>query len=159
MEFGAHIPQIGWNAAQPFTIGMLERYVTTARALGFTAISANDHIVYKGSWLDGPTMLSAALPFAEGLSLATTVGLPVVRGPAAYAKTNTAEKLADQLLEESAGWLWIGGRIPDQSGRASRGAGLIARYADRLRELFGEPGTEEGTRTTDRDPALATTTS
>ncbi|TMK51097.1 MAG: LLM class flavin-dependent oxidoreductase, partial [Actinobacteria bacterium] len=87
MEFGAHIPQIGWNAAQPFTIGMLERYVTTARALGFTAISANDHIVYKGSWLDGPTMLSAALPFAEGLSLATTVGLPVVRGPAAYAKT------------------------------------------------------------------------
>ena len=87
MEFGAHIPQIGWNAAQPFTIGMLERYVTTARALGFTAISANDHIVYMGSWLDGPTMLSAALPFAEGLSLATTVGLPVVRGPAAYAKT------------------------------------------------------------------------
>ena len=67
--------------------------------------------------------------------------------------------IADQLLEESAGWLWIGGRIPDQSGRASRGAGLIARYADRLRELFGEPGTEEGTRTTDRDPALATTTS
>jgi hypothetical protein len=47
--------------------------------------------------------------------------------------------IADQLLEESASWLWIGGRIPDQSGRESRGADLIARYADRLGELLGEP--------------------
>jgi hypothetical protein len=48
--------------------------------------------------------------------------------------------IADQLLEESAGWLWIGGRIPDQSDRVSRGAGLIDRYSDRLAELIGEPG-------------------
>jgi hypothetical protein len=47
--------------------------------------------------------------------------------------------IADQLLEESASWLWIGGRIPDQSGRESRGADLIARYADRLGELIVEP--------------------
>jgi hypothetical protein len=47
--------------------------------------------------------------------------------------------IADQLLEESAGWLWIGGRIPDQSERVSRGAGLIDRYADRLAELAGDP--------------------
>ena len=47
--------------------------------------------------------------------------------------------IADQLLEESAGWLWIGGQIPDQSERVSRGADLIARYADRLVELLGEP--------------------
>lgn len=46
--------------------------------------------------------------------------------------------IADQLLEESAGWLWIGGRIPDQGTRASRGAGLIDRYADRLAELIGD---------------------
>jgi len=49
MEFGAHLPQIGWDAARPFTLDLLERYVTTARALGFTAISANDHIVWQGS--------------------------------------------------------------------------------------------------------------
>ena len=47
--------------------------------------------------------------------------------------------IADQLLEESAGWLWIGGRIPDQSDRVSRGTSLIARYEDRLAELIGEP--------------------
>jgi hypothetical protein len=52
--------------------------------------------------------------------------------------------IADQLLEESAGWLWIGGRIPDQSQRVSRGADLIARYADRLPELLGT-GAEGGT--------------
>ena len=43
--------------------------------------------------------------------------------------------IADELLEESASWLWIGGRIPDQTGRVSRGAALLDRYADRLGEL------------------------
>lgn len=43
--------------------------------------------------------------------------------------------ICDQLLEEAAGWLWIGGRIPDQRDRVSRQVGLFARYADRLAEL------------------------
>ena len=45
--------------------------------------------------------------------------------------------IADLLLEETAGWAWIGGRIPDWSGRVSRQVGLFARYADRLGELAG----------------------
>jgi hypothetical protein len=45
--------------------------------------------------------------------------------------------IADRLLEESASWLWIGGRIPDTSGRTSRGAALLERYAARLAELLG----------------------
>jgi hypothetical protein len=53
--------------------------------------------------------------------------------------------ICDQLLEASASWLWIGGRIPDQGDRVSRQVALFARYADRLRDLreMGEPG-EEG---------------
>ena len=47
--------------------------------------------------------------------------------------------IADQLLEESASWLWIGGRIPDTSARESRGAHLIDRYRADLGELAGEP--------------------
>ncbi len=43
--------------------------------------------------------------------------------------------IADRLLEESASWLWIGGRIPDTTGRTSRGAGLFRRYAGRLAEV------------------------
>ena len=47
--------------------------------------------------------------------------------------------IADHLLEESAGWLWIGGRIPDQGDRTGRNDALIERYADRLGELVGTP--------------------
>jgi len=43
--------------------------------------------------------------------------------------------ICDQLLQESAGWLWIGGRIPDPGDRVSRQADLVARYADRLGDL------------------------
>lgn len=43
--------------------------------------------------------------------------------------------ICDLLVEEVAPWVWIGGRIPDWSGRVSRQAGLFARYADRLGEL------------------------
>ena len=60
--------------------------------------------------------------------------------------------IADQLLEESAGWLWIGGRIPDQAGRASRGAALIARYAGRLGELLAEPAVPEAGKRQPSDP-------
>jgi hypothetical protein len=43
--------------------------------------------------------------------------------------------IADQLFDESVDWLWLGGRVPDQSGRVSRTAALLARYADRIPEL------------------------
>jgi hypothetical protein len=43
--------------------------------------------------------------------------------------------ICDQLLEESAAWLWVGGHIPDHGERVSRQIGLFARYADRLGEL------------------------
>jgi len=45
--------------------------------------------------------------------------------------------ICDALLPEAAGWLWIGGRIPDQSGRRPRDPDLLARYAERLPELLG----------------------
>ena len=45
--------------------------------------------------------------------------------------------ICDALLPESAGWLWIGGRIPDQGERRPRNAALFERYADRLPELLG----------------------
>ena len=44
--------------------------------------------------------------------------------------------ICDQLLEESADWLWIGGRIPDPGDRVSRQGALFARYADRLSEFL-----------------------
>lgn len=47
---------------------------------------------------------------------------------------------SDLLLEETARWAWVGGRVPDWSGRTSRQVGLFARYAERLGELGGVGG-------------------
>ena len=44
--------------------------------------------------------------------------------------------IADRLLEESKGWIWIGGRAPDQTMRISRNAALLSRFEARLPELF-----------------------
>ncbi len=45
--------------------------------------------------------------------------------------------ISDLLLEETAPWVWVAGRIPDWGGQVSRQVGLFARYADRLGELAG----------------------
>lgn len=43
--------------------------------------------------------------------------------------------IADQLFDESVDWLWLGGRVPDQSDRVGRNPALLDRYADRIPEL------------------------
>src|SRR5687767_4557777 len=44
--------------------------------------------------------------------------------------------VSDRLLDESADWLWLGGRRPaDYDTRPARHAALLERYADRLAEL------------------------
>jgi hypothetical protein len=49
--------------------------------------------------------------------------------------------IADRLLDESKGWIWLGGRFPDQGGRTSTNAALLDRFAARLPELLDD---EEG---------------
>ena len=44
--------------------------------------------------------------------------------------------ICDHLLPDSAGWLWIGGKVPTYEDRVSRQVGLFARYADRLGDLL-----------------------
>jgi hypothetical protein len=46
--------------------------------------------------------------------------------------------ICDLLVEGSAGWIWVGGRIPDTGDRVSRQAALFARYGDRIAEIVGE---------------------
>jgi alkanesulfonate monooxygenase SsuD/methylene tetrahydromethanopterin reductase-like flavin-dependent oxidoreductase (luciferase family) len=61
-------------------------YAETADRLGFTALAVNDHMVFSVPWLDGPTALAAMLSHSGSMTLATTVALPVVRGPVQLAK-------------------------------------------------------------------------
>ena len=44
--------------------------------------------------------------------------------------------VADRIFEETRGWLWIGGRVPDgYADRPVRNAALLDRFASRLGEL------------------------
>ncbi len=76
---------------------------------------------------DGRPLLAVELPIAH--AGADEVGLAIAR----------ILGIADQLLEESKEWLWIGGRIPEQSGRTPANLAFLDRYAGRLPELGGLP--------------------
>jgi alkanesulfonate monooxygenase SsuD/methylene tetrahydromethanopterin reductase-like flavin-dependent oxidoreductase (luciferase family) len=89
VDFGAHLPLMDFGA-HPYTLEHLVTYARTASELGFRALAANDHLVFSTSWLDGPTALAAVIGSSGDLALATTVALPVVRGPVPMAKTLAA---------------------------------------------------------------------
>jgi alkanesulfonate monooxygenase SsuD/methylene tetrahydromethanopterin reductase-like flavin-dependent oxidoreductase (luciferase family) len=89
MEFGAHLPLVELDGGAHSLAG-LRSYATAAAALGYTTLCANDHLLFSRPWLDGPTALAAVIDRAEGLTLATTVCLPVIRGPVQAAKTLAA---------------------------------------------------------------------
>ena len=76
---------------------------------------------------DGRPLLAVELPIA--LASADELGLAIAR----------ILGIADQLLEESKEWLWIGGRIPDQRDRVPTNRVFLDRFAARLSELTGLP--------------------
>ena len=86
MRFGAHLPLMDLGSPR-WSVEALVEYAETATALGFEAICANDHLVFGTPWLDGPTALAAVAAATGDARLVTTVANPVVRGPAALAKT------------------------------------------------------------------------
>jgi alkanesulfonate monooxygenase SsuD/methylene tetrahydromethanopterin reductase-like flavin-dependent oxidoreductase (luciferase family) len=80
MDLGVHLPLLEPDAAR------VRAVAETARDLGFAALAANDHLVFRQPWLDGPTALASVIDCSGALALATTAALPVVRGPVAVAK-------------------------------------------------------------------------
>src|SRR5918992_3229854 len=89
VDYGAHLPLIAQDR-QPWTRHRLLEYAEVAESLGIQALSANDHLVFPRPWLDGPTALASVLGRTGRMVLATTVALPVVRGPVALAKSLAA---------------------------------------------------------------------
>ena len=86
VDFGVHLPLMDFGA-HPYTLEHLVNYTRTAGHLGFRALAANDHLMFSVPWLDGPTALAAVMSHSGDMTLATTVALPVVRGPVPLAKT------------------------------------------------------------------------
>lgn len=89
MDFGAHLPLMDFGG-NPYTLEHLAAYTETAARLGFSALSTNDHMVFSVPWLDGPTALAAVIGHSGTMTLATTVSLPVIRGPVPLAKALAA---------------------------------------------------------------------
>jgi alkanesulfonate monooxygenase SsuD/methylene tetrahydromethanopterin reductase-like flavin-dependent oxidoreductase (luciferase family) len=89
VDFGAHLPLMDFGG-HPYSLEHLTIYPQTAASLGFSALSVNDHMVFSVPWLDGPTALAAMVSHSGSMTLATTVSLPVVRGPVPLAKTMAA---------------------------------------------------------------------
>lgn len=87
MQFGAHLPVLDFSGT---SWRSLPSYVEAARKLGFTAIAANDHLVFQRPWLDGLAALASVIGPSGQMDLATTVALPVVRGPVALSKAAVA---------------------------------------------------------------------
>ena len=85
MEFGVHLPLISFMGEQR-SLDDLLAVTKAANDLGYTHVCANDHLVFSRPWLDGPTALAAMLAHSGRMTLATTVAVPVLRGPAATAK-------------------------------------------------------------------------
>jgi len=85
VDFGLHLPLMDFGG-NPFTLDHLITYAETGQQLGFSALAANDHLVYSKPWLDGPTALATVLAHSGSIDLATTVALPIVRGPVPLAK-------------------------------------------------------------------------
>ena len=86
MEFGAHLPLLALQS-RSWSIDGLANYARTAESLDFQVLAANDHLIFSRPWLDGPTALAGVLSATREITLATTVALPVVRGPVALAKS------------------------------------------------------------------------
>jgi alkanesulfonate monooxygenase SsuD/methylene tetrahydromethanopterin reductase-like flavin-dependent oxidoreductase (luciferase family) len=89
MELGAHLPLIEFDGEHR-TLADLRAYARQAASHDYRYLCANDHLLFSRPWLDGPTALAAVLDDAAGMSVATTVALPVVRGPVQTAKTLAA---------------------------------------------------------------------
>src|SRR4029453_18355423 len=85
MQFGAPLPLMDFGG-NTYDGATLRAYARLAADLGFSALAANDHMVFDVPWLDGPTALAPVIESSQPMPLATPVALPVVRGPVAFAK-------------------------------------------------------------------------
>jgi alkanesulfonate monooxygenase SsuD/methylene tetrahydromethanopterin reductase-like flavin-dependent oxidoreductase (luciferase family) len=103
VDLAVHLPLLDFGG-EGLSRERLTACVDAAREHGFTAIAANDHLLFSRPWLDGPTALAAALEHAEGMELATTVALPVLRGPVPLAKALAAlDRLSDGRVTAGVG--------------------------------------------------------
>lgn len=116
MQYGAHLPLIAFDGVTS-TLADVCAYTRRAAALDYRYLCANDHLFFGRPWLDGPTALAAALEASADMTIATTVALPVIRGPVQTAKILAA-------LDRLSGGRLIAGVGPGSSSRDYAAVGV-----------------------------------
>ena len=116
MEYGAHLPLIDLGGG-PRTAAELSAYARRAAGLGYRYLCANDHLSFSRPWLDGPSALAATIEASGDMTLATTICLPVVRGPVQTARTLGA-------LQRLSGGRLVAGLGPGSSPRDYEAVGV-----------------------------------
>jgi alkanesulfonate monooxygenase SsuD/methylene tetrahydromethanopterin reductase-like flavin-dependent oxidoreductase (luciferase family) len=107
--FGVHLPVMGFSSdssssnnsgsdkknggrkkQQPFTREQILSIARKAEFLGYDSLSVNDHIVFRTSWLDSLSTLSAVAAVTNSIKLGTSILNIVVRSPVICAKSLAA---------------------------------------------------------------------
>jgi alkanesulfonate monooxygenase SsuD/methylene tetrahydromethanopterin reductase-like flavin-dependent oxidoreductase (luciferase family) len=138
VDYGAHLPLIEFEGGRR-TLADLRAYARRAGALGYRYLCANDHLLFGAPWIDGPTALASTIEASGDMTLATTVCLPVIRGPVQSAKMLAA-------IDILSGGRLVAGVGPGSSARdyAAIGVPFEERWARfdeairALRSLLGE---------------------
>ena len=89
MDLGVHLPVMEFGE-EGQSLARLQGATDAARANGFAAVSANDHFLFATPWLDCFAALAAVVDRTGDMAVATTITLPVLRGPVATAKALAA---------------------------------------------------------------------
>jgi alkanesulfonate monooxygenase SsuD/methylene tetrahydromethanopterin reductase-like flavin-dependent oxidoreductase (luciferase family) len=89
VELGVHLPVMEFGE-EGQSLTRLQRAADAARENGFAAVSANDHFLFATPWLDCFAALATVVDRTGDMAVATTISLPVLRGPVATAKALAA---------------------------------------------------------------------
>src|SRR5215216_6786233 len=97
MVFGVHLPVMGFDSSsnssrnggkeKPHSREQMLSIARKAESLGYDSLSVNDHIVFRTSWLDSLSTLSAVAAVTNRIKLGTSVLNIVVRNPVICAKS------------------------------------------------------------------------
>lgn len=92
VAFGVHLPVMQFDSSKireegnPFSRDQILSFAQKAESLGYDSLSVNDHVVFRTSWLDAISTLSAVAAITNKIKLGTSILNIVVRNPVICAK-------------------------------------------------------------------------
>jgi alkanesulfonate monooxygenase SsuD/methylene tetrahydromethanopterin reductase-like flavin-dependent oxidoreductase (luciferase family) len=92
IAFGVHIPVMGFSSEEKDFLlrKQILSFAQKAEFLEYDLLSVNDHIVFRTSWLDAISTLSAVAAVTNRIKLGTSILNIVVRNPVICAKSLSA---------------------------------------------------------------------